>query len=70
VVGGPIYALANFSATHGYFSVSTRYGYVLIPCWAALLAALVTDRRLARGLLVLGLAVTGTGIGMAAAFTG
>jgi hypothetical protein len=67
LVGAPLYALANFATTHGYFPVSTRYGYVLIPCTAAVLAGLVADRRLARGLLVLGLAVAGTGIGMAMA---
>jgi hypothetical protein len=67
LVGGPLYALANFATTHGYFSVSARYGYVLIPCAAAVLAGLVSDRRFARGLLVLGLAVVGTALGMAAA---
>ena len=67
VVGGPLYALANYATTHGYFSVSARYGYVLIPCAAAVLAGLVSERRFARGLLVLGLAVSVTGIGMAMA---
>ncbi|HEX6754637.1 MAG TPA: hypothetical protein VF109_01700 [Mycobacteriales bacterium] len=67
VVGGPLYAMANYATTHGYFSVSARYGYVLIPCSAAVLAGLVSERRFARGLLVLGLAVSVTGIGMAMA---
>ncbi len=67
VLGGPLYALANFAATHGYFSVSVRYGYVLIPCWAALLAAVIRDRRLGYGLLGLGAAVCTYAIWLAAA---
>ena len=67
MVGGvPLYALANYAATHGFFSVSARYGYALLPCSAAVLAAVVPDRRLARALLLLGVAVTATGIGVAA----
>jgi len=67
VLGGPLYALANFSATHGFFSVSVRYGYVLVPCWAVLLAASIRSRRLGLALLVPAAAVCTYGIWLAAA---
>jgi len=66
VLGGPLYALANFSATHGFFNVSIRYGYVLIPAWAALLAVSARSRRLGIALLVLGAAASAYGIWTAA----